>query len=119
MVSCKTVAKETQIRYGSCIHVIHFAYGNIAIIAQTIVPRTSNISMLANGKFLIPNCIQVNKALKTIFSINGKSTTKGTFFSKNILKTAPKEIAMSKYSTLQTGPNSHDGGAHVGFMSSE
>lgn len=47
--------------------------------------------------------------------MKGKTTIKGICLLKNLLKTTPNEIAIIIYKTLQTGPKSQEGGAHVGF----
>ena len=50
------------------------------------------------------------------FSKNGKVTIKGICFWTNIKNTFPKDIAINIYRTVQTGPKSHDGGAHDGLI---
>jgi hypothetical protein len=80
IVICKTVANETQIKYGIWIYVIHFAYGNIAIIAHIIVAKTRTISMDAYKLFFKPNCKGVNARLKNKFRMKGSKITNAIFF---------------------------------------
>jgi hypothetical protein len=92
----------------------------MAIIAQIIVPRTIRISIDANGKFRNPNCIGVNARFAMILIINGSTTINGSRDDpvNARINTAPNDTNIITYNTLHTGPNIHDGGAHVGFTSS-
>ena len=75
-----------------------------------------NISIAAKKLFCNPNCIGEKIRLKIILSTKGRKTIKGICDFINIQKTLPKEIAIKIYRNAQTGPNNHDGGAHVGLI---
>ncbi len=84
------------------------------------------ISNAASRLFFRPNWIEVKIKLKKRFRINGAATIKGIPaspagrpFAIAIKRTLPKEIKIKTYSTVHTGPKSHDGGAHFGFLSCE
>lgn len=55
MLSCKAVAILTQIKYGTNAKVTILAYGQMAIIAQTIVISTNKITTKAKALFFKPN----------------------------------------------------------------
>jgi hypothetical protein len=58
----------------------------------------------------------VKEKLKAKFKIKGKTTIKGILFCQNIRKTLPKEMAISTYKKLHTGPKRYDGGAQAGLI---
>ena len=111
------VANETQRRYGIFMKLTHRAYGYIAMSAHTSVPSTKKISIIARKLFCNPNCIGEKRRLNMRFKINGTSTNLGILLVIPRYKTYAYEIAISTYSTVQTGPNSHAGGAHAGVIS--
>jgi hypothetical protein len=91
----------------------------MAIIAQIMVPNTNNMSNVASILFFNPNCRGVKAALKTRFKAKGSATSGGSCFCQAIIKTLPKEKAISTYSIDQTGPKSHEGGAQDGLVKCE
>jgi hypothetical protein len=57
--------------------------------------------------------------LKMIFKIKGRTTMAAISFFHAIQNTLPKERAIKIYRNVHTGPKSHAGGAHDGFISCE
>ncbi len=77
-VNCSTVAKHTHKRYGTLIQAIHGAYGQIAIMDQSKVAKTSKISTAAKRLFFIPNWMGLNIRLKIKFRMKGSATKSGS-----------------------------------------
>lgn len=82
-----------------------------------IVPHINNISILANTLFFNPNCIGVNAKLNTRLSIKGRHINIEMFPLMVLRKIYPNDMAISMYNTVHAGPNNHEGGDHLGFLS--
>jgi hypothetical protein len=88
----------------------------MAYKAQPKVPSMSSISIAANRLFCSPNCRGVKAKLKSRFRIKGNKTQNGMTPFMYEYTTYPKEMKISTYNTLHTGPNSQLGGAHSGLI---
>jgi hypothetical protein len=95
IVIWSTVAKVTQIRYGTFAYVTQGICVYIAYSNQISVPSTSNMSIEASILFLSPDWSGVKAILKTRFSMNGKKTIKGITPLKYKYATYPNETAMT------------------------
>ena len=60
--------------------------------------------------------IYVKDAVDMTLFIGQNKIINGIFLVKNKYPTYPYDTAIITYSTVHTGPNNHDGGAHVGLI---
>jgi len=83
---------------------------------QTIVHRINTISIADKRLFLRPNCNGEKMKLKIRLRINGSTIINPISCPPASKNTLPNEIAIKIYNTVQTGQNTHAGGAHDGFF---
>ena len=102
IVSWRTVAKETQRRYGMSANAIQRYLFQMATMTQMSVPKTRRMSAAAKRVLPNPNCIGVEAKLKARLRKNGSATERRISFLYSLYATYPNVIVMMMYKIVHT-----------------